>query len=330
MVMQHTSVPRKRRLVTLLSLAAAHSCLGIRPQFQTRHPNPKVHERLLWPTSNLFGMRCGGDSTIDSEEAFVAESTLITDSLDANVVGSADAAIDEPSHDDDDVSVQENNIDEDESKPSTDDDIVSFDAASIIAEKSIQEFTQLRNDAAEKRAEGKTLHDSGDLASASKAFHEAASLLSTVLQQSSNSPGGIDSISLSDHTDQISEEFATCRLHEALCLFKNGEAERCVQVCTDVLGDGTTVEHDDDVDSGISRVQTNIPNNGQLPSQDADTENEDGDKCENKAARIITTDSSISAQVRARAHLRRSKARLKLGDLDGAIEDGKSLEIKSA
>eukprot|EP00956_Cyclotella_meneghiniana_P027461 scaffold61572_cov23-Cyclotella_meneghiniana.AAC.1 len=133
-------------------------------------------------------MRCGGDSTIDSEEAFVAESTVITDSIDANAVGSADAAIDVPSHDDD-VSVRENNIDEEESKPSTDDDVVSFDAASIIAEKSIQEFTQLRSDAAEKRAEGKTLHDSGDLASASKAFHEAASLLSTVLQQSSNSPG---------------------------------------------------------------------------------------------------------------------------------------------
>lgn len=318
--MRHSSFPRKRRLVTLLSLAAVHSCLGIRSQFQPRHHNT-IHERL-WPTSNLFGVRCGGDSTIDSEEAFVAESKIISESIGVNVASTdtVGGAIDEPSHDD--LSV-ENDIDEDESKQSA--DTGSSEEASLIPDESIKEFTQLRIDAAEKRAEGKTLHDSGDLASASKAFHEAASLLSSALQQSSINPGEIDSIGLSD-TDQISEEFATCRLHEALCLFKNGEAERCVQVCTDVLGDGTVVEHDNDISSSVNEVQSSVRNNDQLLNQEAVTTNEDEDRGENKAARITTTDNSISSQVRARAHLRRSKARLELGDLDGAIEDGKSLE----
>ena len=40
-----------------------------------------------------------------------------------------------------------------------------------------------------------------------------------------------------DDDSVIAVERATCRLHEALCLFKDGRPGDCVEVCTDVLGD---------------------------------------------------------------------------------------------
>ena len=41
-----------------------------------------------------------------------------------------------------------------------------------------------------------------------------------------------------DDNSVIAVEKATCRLHEALCLFKDGHPGGCVEACTYVLGNG--------------------------------------------------------------------------------------------
>ena len=173
-------------------------------------------------------------------------------------------------------------------------------------------LTILKESASQKRAEGKSLHDSGELASASAAFHEAASLLQqTLLLANSLSESLDDEGSENLDIETISEECATCRLHEALCLFKNGEAGRCVVVCSDVLGDGFVIA------------------DAQVDSENVDETTTDS-SCDKSQEEVIASEANphISSQVRARAHLRRSKARLSLGDLDGALEDGELVFCK--
>ena len=71
---------------------------------------------------------------------------------------------------------------------------------------------------------------------------EAASLLDEAISIT-------ESLEVKEEEDEtMVVERATCRLHEALCLFKDGRPGDCVEVCSDVLEDGVTVVYDDDDD----------------------------------------------------------------------------------
>jgi hypothetical protein len=70
------------------------------------------------------------------------------------------------------------------------------------------------------RLTGKDLHDLGDYAEAALSFGAAADILSPLLYL----------------VDSSTEEFATCRLHEALCRLKATEYEEAVMACSEVLG----------------------------------------------------------------------------------------------
>ena len=69
------------------------------------------------------------------------------------------------------------------------------------------------------RLEGKKYHDEGDFIKAAEVFQKAAD---TLLEGDG------------DNT-KSSEDYATCRLHQALCHLKSKNYELCIDACTDVL-----------------------------------------------------------------------------------------------
>jgi tetratricopeptide (TPR) repeat protein len=69
------------------------------------------------------------------------------------------------------------------------------------------------------RLEGKKYHDEGDFIKAAEVFQKAAD---TLLKGDG------------DNT-KSSEDYATCRLHQALCHLKSKNYELCIDACTDVL-----------------------------------------------------------------------------------------------
>ena len=79
------------------------------------------------------------------------------------------------------------------------------------------------------RLEGKKHHDEGDFVGAAKVFRKAADTLLT---------GGGDS-----SPPGLSEDYATCRLHQALCNLKSGDYELCIEACTEVLRDDGAENH---------------------------------------------------------------------------------------
>jgi hypothetical protein len=186
--------------------------------------------------------------------------------------------------------------------------------------------------ASDRRASGKMLHDSGKLNDAAVAFREAALLLDeTILLAAELSMDGTAeddaTSSLSDisttnnELSSIAVERATCRLHEALCLLKDGRPDECIAACTDVLQDGATViipplSHDKKDYEDLKQSEIEITAN---PFS--------GVKGSFKASHAKRSPQQMSvilpSQIRARAHHRRAKARLALRDLDGAFEDAR-------
>jgi tetratricopeptide (TPR) repeat protein len=82
-----------------------------------------------------------------------------------------------------------------------------------------QSMTAIREEAQELRQAGKELHDEGDWQEAAEKFHQASLLL--------------QDFTLTN--DEILQEYATCRLHEALCRLKMLDYVKSVQACTAVL-----------------------------------------------------------------------------------------------
>jgi hypothetical protein len=182
-----------------------------------------------------------------------------------------------------------------------------------------QNHLDLLSSASDQRAEGKTLHDSGNLADAALAFQKAALLLDEAItisiEFSEDEASDID-------FDAISVERATCRLHEALCLFKDGRPGECIEACTDVLEDGVSVisleeevgnDDTETSDSNDTSKRNNVGSVKVITSPVRNNENVDS-----------RTRRAVPPQIRARAFHRRAKARLALDDLDGALEDARS------
>lgn len=317
-------------------------------------------------SSVLLDLRCGGDdeqepNDIDDEEAAVAaesnsdEKYPVVDISRAD--GDGDSSMDDvdngdievfemaPSDDESDMSSDDdyndvlnnaNNHDlvdstTEEEEASSDDDAAKEgsnldsnveSARETDTDNIIMTQEALISSASIRRAEGKSLHDAGTLEGAATAFREAALLLDDALLKTTTE----DAASM-DMKDSIVVERATCRLHEALCLLKDGRPGDCVEACSDVLGDGVTVVFDP------------VPSDSDdetAPAGDLDAEDDAGSTKSDPLAttttvKIIPPSASTSLeaamippQIRARAHHRRAKARLALNDLDGALEDARS------
>ena len=89
------------------------------------------------------------------------------------------------------------------------------------------------------RLEGKEYHDQGDFVKAAEVFQKAADTLLNGDDESSESL-------------RMSEDYATCRLHQALCNLKSENYELCIEACTDVL-------QDDSDDANASSGSTHQP-----------------------------------------------------------------------
>ncbi|KAG7359075.1 hypothetical protein IV203_015664 [Nitzschia inconspicua] len=120
------------------------------------------------------------------------------------------------------------------------------------------------------RLEGKTYHDQGDFVKAADLFEQAADTL----------------LANDEVSARLSEEYATCRLHQALCQLKSEKYELCIDACSDVLQDG--YGHDDATKSKFA------------------------------------TFASKSTPVKSRAYHRRAKAKVGLGDTAGALQDART------
>lgn len=211
----------------------------------------------------------------------------------------------------------------DSSNDDNDDDSASEETLSSPSSLDIYEIQsiELRASASNKRALGKTHHDNGNLKDAAVSFREAAMFLDEALGVLSPSDGD----NKEDAENAIVVERATCRLHEALCLLKDGRPVDCVEACTDVLEDGVTVVPL--VDDIMSKNNKTTESTSSVNQQRITTTTAAVVKiipATTAAATSTAKKTTIPAQIRARAHHRRAKARLALGDLDGALEDARS------
>ena len=96
----------------------------------------------------------------------------------------------------------------------------SDQTSAVLEKEEDDDDTQEDDDNIEKaatlRLQGKEFHDSGDFVQAALFFQQAADTLGQ------------------DQGD-LSEDYATCRLHQALCHLKEEDFAECVDACTNVL-----------------------------------------------------------------------------------------------
>jgi len=112
-------------------------------------------------------------------------------------------------------------------------DLVNKD---VNTDESLSSITEI---ATALRLEGKKYHDQGDFVKAAEVFQNAADSL-----LNGDADGNEQSSSM-----RMSEDYATCRLHQALCHLKSENYELCIEACTDVLQDNS-----DDVNSGSTHL----------------------------------------------------------------------------
>lgn len=143
----------------------------------------------------------------------------------------------------------------------------------------------------ELRQFAKEYHDDGDFEKAAETFREAATIIM--------------------NTDE--ESAATCILHEALCFLKQQKYAQCITSCSHVLQDG---------------IQVVFTEQKKNTDEEDDEEDENGETMTTAvittASTTTNTNNNVSVAVRARAHHRRAKARLALGDTSGALDDARS------
>ena len=88
------------------------------------------------------------------------------------------------------------------------------------------------------RLEGKKYHDEGDFVKAAEVFQKAAD---SFLDGDKENTGS--------SSMRMSDDYATCRLHQALCNLKSENYEMCIEACTDVLQDNSDVANSGSIHS---------------------------------------------------------------------------------
>jgi hypothetical protein len=157
--------------------------------------------------------------------------------------------------------------------------------------------TEIRKKASQLRISGKQLHDADDFHQAAEHFQAAADALVPLLTKQQRR----SQTDLEDEEDSVSvlvEEFATCRLHEALCRLKAEEYELAVEACTHVL-------------------EWKVPPYFSDRDDDAASANDDDDSEED----VLQT---IAPALRARAFHRRAKAYLEMEEVEMALADARA------
>jgi len=208
----------------------------------------------------------------------------------------------------------------------------------------------LRESASQLRTHGKELHDQGHFQRAADTFQRAANELEDAMavwtdcaaaDDGDDGDGGEDLESSGDDGAKLlsglAEECATCLLHQALCHLKEKNYIQCIQSCTDVLRDGVQVvplSHEyqqlqqQQQQAGEQEEQTDPNDQNQTqttttqPTTILITPNEKNTTTPTSS--ITSSSQEWTAAVRARAFHRRAKARLALGDAEGALDDSRA------
>lgn len=110
-------------------------------------------------------------------------------------------------------------IEEETSDSDSIEEEVSAAIEEVAAAIDEQSLVSAREEAQQLRQDGKELHDQGDWQEAADKFYQASLLLQ-------------------DYTvtdEEVLQEYATCRLHEALCRLKIQDYDKSVEACTAVL-----------------------------------------------------------------------------------------------
>jgi len=106
-------------------------------------------------------------------------------------------------------------------------------------ESEVSSSSTSTEDAQSLRSRGKEAHDEGDFEKAADLFSQAAQLLSTTLDELKKKDDGTSSekmiMMMIQETTTSAEEYATCRLHQALCYLKAQEYEKCLDACSGLL-----------------------------------------------------------------------------------------------
>jgi tetratricopeptide (TPR) repeat protein len=121
---------------------------------------------------------------------------------------------DDSEEEDEDEEDQGRNDESDSPEDAEDDE--GEDEMSLISASSVQAQTL--------RLQGKQAHDEGEFYLAADLFSQAAQALLSVVAAK---PDGLPS--------EIGEEYATCRLHQALCYLKTQDYQQCLETCSELL-----------------------------------------------------------------------------------------------
>jgi len=182
----------------------------------------------------LWGIRGGADDTQEKDDVEEDQDITLNDIKEQEEVvvltteGESSATEEEVSLDTDhdvgaaDVSlVMEEEESEDEEEESTEEStetVVEEEEEKVHVVVDDEALVTAREQAQELRQHGKDLHDEGDWQEAAVKFYEASTRLQDYV-----------------HDEDILQEYATCRLHEALCRLKIHDYEQSVEACTAVL-----------------------------------------------------------------------------------------------
>ncbi|GKY94312.1 hypothetical protein MPSEU_000397000 [Mayamaea pseudoterrestris] len=166
----------------------------------------------------------------------------------------------------------------------------STTVASAISELSLSP-NKVQAKASYLRTLGKELHDKSEFIQAAVQFGAAADLLLPLLQMPALEAEEEPVDDELANSDSLLEEFATCRLHEALCRLKAEEYNLAIYACTQVL----------DWNQESSRQDTSRSS---------------------KVGKFSSAD--VAPALRARAFHRRAKAFMELGNADRALSDARS------
>ena len=282
----------------------------------------------------LLDLRCGSDTheEEEEEEAIINESTIgddgIKNSKEAIIIAAVNVAsattavmnvaYDENENDDGDASSSEQQevantihtvmIDEEgkesyNNSNSSMEDEEAEDKVNVTAQQHQQLLLQqLQLATTNKRTEAKILHDCGKLHDAAVAYSDAVVLLDEIILLTSLAASTFDddddAVVNNNNTMAIVDR-ATCKLHEALCLLKDGRPKECITACTNILVDQQGGDND----------SINMQYHGSSSSSSSSSN---------------TNNILLPAQIRGRAYHRRAKAKLAIYDINGALDDAHS------
>jgi len=279
----------------------------------------------------LLDLRCGSDThkEEEEEEAIINESTIGDDGTKNNKeaiiiaavnVATATTAVMNVAYDENDdgdassseqqevantihtVMIDEEGKESYNNSNSSMEDEEAEDKANVTAQQHQQLLLQqLQLATTNKRTEAKILHDCGKLHDAAVAYSDAVVLLDEIIRLTSLAASTFDdddddAVVNNNNTMAIVDR-ATCKLHEALCLLKDGRPNECLTACTNILVDQQGGDND----------SINMQYHSSSSSSSSNTNN------------IL-----LPAQIRGRAYHRRAKAKLAIYDINGALDDAHS------